>query len=399
VRLLIATLGPPVPADRGARVRDLELLRRLGLHHEVTVLAILGSTQEAAALKELEGAVNRVEWVADARAPGRPAARVLRAAYGTPIASVPFLPRQAARRFAQLISDEHPDLIQIEHSFLAPLVDAIPAQRRPPVVLSLHNVGDRQYASMAASRSRRDLVRVGSRVKHALVRSLERRYLGRFDLVLVVSEPEREAVRALEPGVAVEVIENGVDTDRLLPLEEADRASVLFVANLAYRPNVDGAVWLCARVVPALRALRPGAEVRIVGPAPPRRLRGLARRRGVAVTGLVPDVVPHYRWARVAVAPIHSGGGTRMKILEAMALGRPVVSTRLGCDGLEAEDGRHLLVADRAGDFARQIAALLEDAQLRERLCREGRRLVERRYSWQRSADKLLTIYERLATT
>jgi polysaccharide biosynthesis protein PslH len=398
MRVLVATLGPPLPADRGARVRDLELLRRLGARHEVTLLALLESPQEAAPLKELEGTVRRVEWVADRHSPAHDATRMLHVARGTPLASAPFLSRRAVRRFAQLVAEERPDLVQIEHSFLAPLVDTIPIARRPRVVLSLHNVGDRQYASMAASASRLD-ARLRYRAKHALVRSLERRYLGRFDLVLVVSEPEREAVHELAPDVAVEVIENGVDTDRLLPLPEAGRASVLFIANLAYRPNADAAIWLCARVVPALRALRSGTQVRIVGPDPPQRLRVLARRQGVAVTGFARDIVPHYRWASVAVAPIHSGGGTRLKILEAMALGRPVVSTPLGCDGLAVEDGRHLLVAHRPEDFAQRIAALLGNAQLRERLRGESRRLVERRYSWQRSADKLLATYERLATT
>jgi glycosyltransferase involved in cell wall biosynthesis len=322
------------------------------------------------------------------------AARVPMLAAGMPAAAIPYLSRGARRRFAELVADARPDTVQIEHSFLAPLVDAAdtPAGGR---VLSLHNVAAEQYRSIA--RSARGAGGAVGAVKQRLAARLERSYLPRFDAVVVVSDAEREAVMRLDPAATVTVVENGVDTRRLRPLPRPPRQSVLFVGNLDYAPNEAAARWICEEIAPALRRLTPAAEVRVVGPGGSGRLRRFAARAGVEMAGPAADVVPHYKWSSVCVAPLRAGGGTRLKVLEAMALGRPVVSTPLGAAGLELEPERNVLLAEDAEGLARQVARALADRELWQRLSAEARARVESRYDWDSLGDRLRRLHERLA--
>ncbi|MGH2956740.1 MAG: glycosyltransferase [Solirubrobacterales bacterium] len=390
---MIATLGSPLPADRGARIRDLELVRRLASRHEV-ILAPIVPANELASLRGLHAEVARVLPIASAASMARVPCRLPLLARGLPAACLPYLGWGVRRVFARMVEEVHPASVQVEHSFLSPLVDEIDAGscRR---VLSLHNVASGQYASIA--RATRGAQRGLVELKQRLATGLERRYLPRFEAVVVVSRPERDAVLRLDPGAEVTVIENGVDTSRLQPLPRPSRRSVLFVANLEYGPNQAAVRWLCDEIVPALRQLSPRAEVRVVGTGGSRRLRRLAAQAEVQMVGGVSDLLPHYGRASVCVAPLRAGGGSRVKILEAMALGRPVVSTPLGAAGLELEPDRHILLAADAGGFARQISRAFADQELWGRVSAEARARAEARYDWDMLGARLGQLHERLA--
>ena len=160
-------------------------------------------------------------------------------------------------------------------------------------------------------------------------------------------------------------------------------------------PCQDAAIWLVRRILPLVRRRLPGVGVSIVGRDPGSAVRAL-RGDGVEVTGSVPDVVPYYRGATIAVAPLRAGGGSRLKILEAMALGRAVVSTRIGAEGLAVEDGKHLLLADTEEDFAHAVSRLLEDEAARARLAAAARALVVERYDWETIAAGQRRLYAEL---
>lgn len=157
---------------------------------------------------------------------------------------------------------------------------------------------------------------------------------------------------------------------------------LLMVGNLAYYPNTDAAIFFCREVLPRLAPTAHRLRVAILGSAPPPEVLALGQHPGVAVLADVPDVKPYYAAARLAVAPIRAGGGSRIKILEAFAHGRPVVSTRIGAEGLSVVDGRHLLIADTADEFAAATARLLADRALAGRLVQEARLLIDRRYGF-----------------
>ncbi|HWN82220.1 MAG TPA: glycosyltransferase family 4 protein, partial [Candidatus Udaeobacter sp.] len=171
---------------------------------------------------------------------------------------------------------------------------------------------------------------------------------------------------------------------------------LLMLGDMGYLPNADGAVWFCERVLPLVRTRYPQVEVAIVGNHPEERVRALAQIPGVQITGLVPDVEPWLRSSAVVLVPIRFGGGTRLKILEALRCERAVVSTSAGCAGLEPESGKHLLVADGEAAFAGAVVELLHDPARRQRLGRDGRVWAEAHYDWNRIGDQLLATIEQV---
>jgi glycosyltransferase involved in cell wall biosynthesis len=191
----------------------------------------------------------------------------------------------------------------------------------------------------------------------------------------------------------VEVIPNGVDTQRYQPLPEANTPPhLLFIGNMGYAPCIDAVSFFCLEILPLIQRAIRSVELWIVGRDPQPEVTHLDGQ-GVHVTGRVEDIIPYYRQTKVSVVPLRAGGGTRLKILEAMALGRPVVSTTIGSEGLDAINGEHLLIADQPEQFAEQTVRLLTDRHLYQHIASRGRQLVESRYDWDQIAGRLMDVY------
>jgi glycosyltransferase involved in cell wall biosynthesis len=214
---------------------------------------------------------------------------------------------------------------------------------------------------------------------------------------VTVSEVDRRLLLTTNPRLRVDVIPNGVDTKIYQPLPEGDSTPALvFVGNMDYRPNVDAMMYFCSQVLPRVRCALPDVQMWIVGINPRAEVRHL-EGEGVHVTGRVDDVRPYYARSTACVVPLRAGGGTRLKILEAMAFGRPVVSTTIGCEGLDVVDGEHLFIADSADEFAEQTVRLLLDEALRRRVATEARRLAETCYDWDVVVTELEHVYREVA--
>ena len=224
--------------------------------------------------------------------------------------------------------------------------------------------------------------------------TLRQEYLPRFELSLVANEAEAASLRARFPGSAIGVVANAARAPIRAP-EDAPRIPAidfLMVGNLSYYPNTDAAIFFCRDVLPRLGHEGRQARATVLGHAPPPAVLALGDLPGVTVRPSVPDVAPYYRAAAVAVVPIRAGGGSRIKILEAFAYGLPVVATSIGAEGLAATDGRHLLLADTAEDFAAAAMRLLTDRALAARLAGEARLLLERQYSFEVVAREILAL-------
>jgi glycosyltransferase involved in cell wall biosynthesis len=213
----------------------------------------------------------------------------------------------------------------------------------------------------------------------------ERAAVRAFDRVITCSD---EDAAALPPSGQVTVVPNGVDTAKFRPAPLPAAAKIVMTGALYTGPNVDGATWFCHEVIPLVQASRPDVELDIVGALPTDEVLALGRMGGVTVHADVADVLPFLHASRVAVVPLRLGSGTRLKALEALAAGRPVVGTSIGLEGLDLVDGQHALVADDPQAFATAILRLLGDDQLAAGLVTAGRRLVEDRYSWSHIADR-----------
>ena len=388
-----------MPPDSGARLRDFNLIKRISRQHEVSVLSLLEFPEELEQKASLEPYCAHVDGVVANRSwLGTAAVAVAGLFRGRPIATAPFYYPEFARRILALTHLQTFDLVQIEHSFLVPYRAALAPHFNGATVLSLHNIGVHQYRSMLDMSS--GVARIPASLKWRSMRGWEARATRYFDHTIVVSDKDRERLRSLGVGVGVSTIDNGVDCDVLRPLAEPPPTTeeILFIGTMGYLPNRDAMHYFCREILPIIRARRPGCRLTIVGSGGLEHLSELAQPGIVEITGRVKDPLPFYARSRLAIVPLRSGGGSRLKILEAMALGRPVVSTSLGREGLELEDGKEILIADEPGTFAEHVLSLLEDNHHWRRLANAARSKVEFRYDWDLAASHLLKLYERLCT-
>ncbi len=399
MNILWVTYGLPYPPISGARLRDLNLIRQLAKRHAIHLFSLLEDASETDSVGELERFCASVETFPLGHQPL--SARIDQFAQHVrarrPLATFPFMNHALRARLREVAAALPADAIQIEHSFLAPYVDALPPSFRGLKMLSLHNLGELQYQRLAQL-SRGLRARLDFSLKAHLMRRWEAEWAARFDCVIAVSDVDAQRLVSIDPALPVAVIENGVDTRQCPLLPDAAEHRLLFVGTMGYAPNVDAMLWFCDRVLPRIQDVLPRVQLSIVGRAPAPAIRKLASRKNVSVTGQVADTTPHYRDASVVVVPLRAGGGTRLKILEAMAFGRPVVSTTLGCEGLAAQDGEHILIADSPAALADAVIRLLNDRARRERLAHNARRLAEERYDWSMIGGKLLALYDRLLT-
>jgi len=298
------------------------------------------------------------------------------------------------RRLNELLAEAWFDLIVCD--FLFPAVNL--RKRLPcPAVMFTHNVESeiwRRHAEMKTGLAGRLLY--GAQYRRML--RYEERTLRRFDGVLAVSDADRETFARLYPNAIaqpVHVVPTGVDTDYFAPPisnqpSPISNSALIFTGSMDRLPNEDAMLFFCREVLPIIRTEAPGATLTIVGRAPTPAVKRLAEEHaGVNVTGRVEDVRPHMRDAAVYIVPLRIGGGTRLKIFEAMAMGKAVVSTTVGAEGLPVINGEHIVIADEPRAFARAVVGLIRDRDRRAALEAAARMLVVERHDWSAVAGQL----------
>jgi glycosyltransferase involved in cell wall biosynthesis len=332
----------------------------------------------AAARAEVEAMGVRVEVVRLGLAGALPALARALGGDRRPVQTLLYARRRAAARVQGLIAAGSFDVV---HAQLVRTLAYLPAER-PRVVVDLIDALSRNLARRARLEGAlrgRVLAWEAARLARA-----EAELLGRGTPCLVVSEGERAALPARGD---VRVVPNGVDT-AAFPFDGRARpaARLVFGGNLGYFPNVDAAGWLARDVLPRIRTELPTAELCLVGARPARAVQALGTAAGVTVTGAVPAMAPELAKATVAVIPLRGGSGLQNKVLEAMAVGTPVVATPLATAGLDVTPGEHLLVAEDAAGLAAATLALCRDPARARAMAHAARALVEARYRWEASA-------------
>jgi len=363
----------PWPPNSGDKRRTLGVVRALLERGPVTICAFAGDDEDAGPL-EAEGF----------HVVSTPPARSARSA-SVGVARTRSL---TAARFwspvlAGLVQRAAPgaDVLVIEHVQLQAYARGLASGCR---VLDMHNIESTLTARHAVSSS--GLRGLAMRVETQALRGLERG-ARRFDVVAVASEVDRQGLRAVVDHPCVVVLPNAWDAQA--PLPRAEGAIVSFVALMSWSPNVEAACWFVGEVWPRVSNAVPGARLQLVGRNPTSKVRALAGP-SVVVTGTVDDLTPYYARTRVAVAPLLAGSGSRLKILEALSFGRPVVSTTIGVEGLEDLVGRGVVVADSPQDMARQIISMLIDPGAAMALGKIGAQTVEVDHSWAAATRPLL---------
>jgi len=401
MRLVDVCPVPPYPPVSGGQVRSYHLLDRLRRRHELSLLCFYRSEEEWESLRWLAAQGWDVRAVPFARLyPARPATwgvlgRHLRALLGHDPAGVIHWDQPAMRDAVAEVAGRA-DVVHTECSYLAPyLLNLTGRAAKITTALDLYSVTLRRQLSVATDwRSRWYLRRELSRFAR-----YEAWVAGQVDNVLVMSEVDAMLLRHLNPASRVVVVPNGVDT-QVLRFEHPARMGrhVLFVGSPAHAPNLDAVNWLLTEIWPQLRRRCPETTLTLVNMNLSAVHLLADGQPGVDVTGQVPDVVPYYRRADLCLVPLRAGSGTRLKILEAMALGVPVLSTTIGAEGLNVESGCHIALADTTSAFVDEATALLRDAARRHALAVAARAFVEKAYDWDYIADKLEAVFYEAVT-
>jgi sugar transferase (PEP-CTERM/EpsH1 system associated) len=221
----------------------------------------------------------------------------------------------------------------------------------------------------------------------------------KVDMSIVMSESDANILNKDKTVSNIAVIPNGVDIEEFLFTKaNSQNITISYFGNMEYFPNQDAVLFFSKQILPMIKQKIPGVKFLIVGKNPSLTVQSLATDENIIVTGTVDSVIPHYINSSICIVPLRAGGGTRLKILEAMAVGRPVVSTTIGCEGLDVVDGENLLIADTPVQFAEKVIQLINDKQLYQKIANNGRKLVEDKYSWDKIAEKLLAVYAEIVS-
>jgi polysaccharide biosynthesis protein PslH len=392
--LVFVSMFPPSPATIGAQRRIEGLMKTLAERHRVSGVALVGPGFDAgAADRAMRTYCEEVVLVAG-RADRGARRRLLQfrsllspSSFERHQVSVPGL----QRALHDLLRRRRRDVVSLHGPFLSGYdVRIAPPGSPPPLVLvDAHNV-EHQLARRSYETSEETLRRLHHAVNWRKVRREEVAAWRSADGVAFTSRDDAALARPMLGRVPAAVIPNGVDVAYFRPEPDvpAEPGSIVFFGTLDYFPNQDGVRHFLSDIWPRLAPAAPRSRVRIIGPHPTPEV--LAQRGPrLDVAGCVDDLRPYLARAAVVVVPLRVGGGTRFKILEAMAMGRPVVSTTIGAEGLDVKDGREVLIADGAEAFAAAVRRVLEDEPLARALGAAGRALVERRYGWPAIAEDL----------
>ena len=409
MKILFLTQILPYPPDSGPRVKTWHVLKYLAQRgHKITLLSFLRSEEEPF-LETVRGICHRVLTVPIKRSQLKDAGFFLR----SQLTRRPFLVERddsAAMRslVREVVTTAPVDAIHADQLTMAQF--ALPYRntgRKPALIFDAHNavwtVVERLNATLPFY-YRLPLVFEADRVK-----AYEARVVHEFDCTLAVAEPDaralREALREQYPAIPAEaapitVIPIAVDTGvahRVQP--HPGSFNILTLGTLYYPPNADGIRWFLMEVFPVIRHALPQAKLTIVGKNPPADFLHAAKesRGSVVVTDYVPELDPYFADASVMVIPVRAGGGMRVRILEAFARGMPVVTTTVGLEGIEAEPGLDVLVADSPEDFAQSTIRLLADGNLQAQLSANGRHLAMEKYDWHVVLRQLDKVYQSLA--
>ena len=388
-RVLFVCPYVPGRGHHGGATRMFEIIRHMSKRNKVSVLAMWRDSYEKDLARELSefGVKLATVW----RGRNLSFRNILRNGFSS------FLDFYEPRMHRALLDvlDEEFDIVQYEMSQMAQY--AVRSQRMKQLLV-LHELNFlREKTRFHRSNWLHKLPAV---LRWLSSMDIELGSLGKFDAVIVLNDEERREIQAFFPEANVDVVGIGVDAKLFKPrmkLKE-DENTLLFSGWFRHPPNVEAAVFFCKEILPLIRAERPSVKFSVVGGDPPPEVQVLASISNVEVKGYVRDLRPQIARTAVYVAPIVTGGGVRVKVLEAWAMGKAVVSTSLGCQGLDGRDGWNVAIADEPAEFARKSIELLKNGVLRRQLGANARKTIEEKYDWRKLIDHHERIYDRVLT-
>jgi polysaccharide biosynthesis protein PslH len=396
MKILWVKAGKILPVDTGGRIRSYNIMRHLAARNELTFLSYYPGARDEVYERELtERFPGAVSFPA-----GAPAGRIGQAMHylsrlprSAPYAVAKFTAPSVQRAVLELIEQRKPDVAICD--FLAASLN-FPDPLPIPSVLFQHNVESALW-DRQARHEKNPVKKVVFSVEAAKMRRYERRTVARFPRVIAVSENDRSLMSEMTDAFRIAVVPTGVDTStyRTDASVGQDHPYVMFLGSMDWPANIDGVELFCAEVWPKVIAAVPEARFQVVGRNPSPRIQRLASA-SVEIVGGVKSVLPYLQNAPVFVVPLRIGGGTRLKIYEAMAAERAIISTSIGAEGLDYLDGMDLVIADEPNAFANEVIRLLRDPALRQRLGR-GAGATAARFDWRAVSKDFEAVLQELA--
>ncbi len=398
MNVLVATVNAPHPQRGGGANRTFQLLRYLRACGDHLTLLCVATPDEEHYVDAVHAVCDRVDVIPYfGSSPWRPRLHVGNERldrYATLLVEPPY---RYAHTFASalieraqaLLATGRFDVLVVEHTAVAFVLAPIKRGQRIPAVAVLHNIESILHTRMhVLDRDKSMWARTKHTVTRHKIRNAERAIANAYPLVAVTSDHDAAALdRVVGRRVGAAVVPNGVDTAYFHPLPSVPVKphTLVFTGLMAHAPNADGVRYFRAEILPLIHRCNPLVRLLVVGAEPPADVREMdeGENGNVRILGAVPDTRPYIAEGSVIVVPLRSGSGTRLKILEALAMEQAVVSTTIGAEGLQVIDGRHVLIADDPTRFAAAVLRLLEDRTLAASLGASGRVLVERRYRWE----------------
>lgn len=392
MHVLFISTRSPWPLTGGHALRTFHLLREAAQRHRVSFLTFVQHEEEWDGLATLR------EFCADVVAlpiPLSGKAAMAASLVGNLASGRPYVALKYDTRAMRVAIREVRELCAVDllHLDMLPLAVYAAAAGAVPVVQVDHNVEYVLLERRAATE--RGVSRLFWNEQARRLRRFEAEALRGATRTIAVSDLDAEILRQLTPGAEVRTVPNGVDTGFFQPgVDAPDADELVFVGAMTHYPNVDSVRYFVDDILPRIRASRPNARFTVIGAHPPESIRSCGSVPGVNIVGQVPDIRPHVGKAAVYVVPLRVGGGTRLKILDAMAMGKAIVSTSVGCEGLMVTDGRDIAVEDAPATFADRVLALMGDAPRREAMGAAARDTVQAFYGWERLGAMQEAVYQ-----
>jgi polysaccharide biosynthesis protein PslH len=367
VRILWVKAGKLLPVDTGGKIRSYNIMKHLARAHELTLLSYYGDRRDQSYENDIKNEFPAARTVFTSSAHSttlKESIDYLRRIFqSTPYAVAKFTHRSVQQLLLQLVTPARADIGVCD--FLAASGNfrtILPI----PTVLFQHNVETILWQRMAATESN-VVRRLAYRMEATKMARHEHWALRHFHHIIAVSEHDRRQMLAMNENTSISVVPTGVDTGKysLAPAANSEPPKIVFTGSMDWEPNIDAVAYFCEQILPRLRSEIPNLTFQIVGRNPHSKVKRLAGDF-VHVTGSVPSITEYLREAAVVVVPLRIGGGTRLKIFEAMAMGKAVVSTSIGAEGLDVQSGRDLIIADDPSGFANAVLRLLRDHELRQ---------------------------------
>lgn len=378
----------PYPPHTGDKIRAYHIARHLGRRHRLTLAFLVDNPGDLAGVQPLRQMVGQVEF-ARLWKPWSLLKGLTGLAAGASLSLPYFSSRRLRGRLARRLDHEGFDLVYASSTPMAQYARALGL----PVIMDFVDVDSDKWTQYA--RFSRPPLSWLYQTEGRRLRICEADIARWASLCLLATPAEEALLKSFAPWARTAVVPNGIDLDYFRPIEpERHPAALIFTGAMDYLPNIDAVRHFCADILPLVRREVSDACFYIVGLNPPPEVRSLAGTPGVVVTGAVPDVRPYYARAAVCVAPLRMGRGVQNKVLQAMAMGLPVVTSSVGRRGLEAEPGEHLYVADEPAAFAAGVVHLLTTPAAQQAMGRRGRAFVEAHHAWGASGARLDALLE-----